>query len=205
MKRPWTQWAFNFSVIGAVVLVLAGAGWLFAKAIQSGSTFLTAFMAAIATVATVLVGRYHERRKEAEAVRRAELGDVYEKIAGVMSGQVGSPRSQEKMIRDFFRKGLIYAGPSVVSAFRLWRDNLHDDDSPRAEVRASMLRFESLIKAMRKDLGISNWMLQEGDLLRVALTDFDVEFPSEASVVDELIVAEAQHEPRMVATAKREP
>ncbi len=196
--RPWVQWIFNFSVLIAIVVILAGVGWLFAKAIESGATFLGAVLAASATVATVLVGRNHERRKHAEATRRTELGSLYEKIAGVMSGQVPTPRAQEKMIAEFLRKAVVYAGPGVISAFRDWRDNLPGEAGSRADDRASMLRFEGVIKAMRKDVGISNWMLQEGDLLRVALTDFDVEYPKE--LVDALNPPEPDEEPRVSET-----
>jgi hypothetical protein len=199
IRRPWAQWVFNFSVLAVIVLVVAGIGWLFAKAIESGSTFLGAILAAVATVTTVLVGRHHERRKEAEATRRAELGALYEKMAGVMAGQSLTMRAQEKMVTEFVRKAIIYAGPALIAAFREWKVNIPEaDDPPRAEVRANLIRFEKLIKAMRKDLGMSNWMIEEGDLLRAALLDFDEEFPQDAPPLEP---PEPDEEPRVSAGA----
>lgn len=65
----------------------------------------------------------------------------------------------------------------MIKAFRHWRENLPDDDATFAEQRASMVRYEKLIVAMRKDLGISNWMLEDGDLLRTIWSDFDAPAP----------------------------
>jgi hypothetical protein len=104
------------------------------------------------------------------------------------------------MIAECLRKAVIYAGPAVIATFREWRDNLHDDGATPAEVRGSMLRFESLVKGMRRDLGISNWMLQDGDLLRVTLTDFDLVYPAENS--EQLQPPEPDEEPRVTASVR---
>ena len=179
-KRHFTQWLFNFAALGLIAFGLAGVFWLFARAISEGATFLGATLAAGATVGAAVIVRHHDRKKEAEATRRQHLGGLYEQMAAVMAGQGLTSRATEKFVTQFMRKALIYAGPSVLSAFREWRANLHDEDSSPAVVRASMVRFEKLVKAMRKDVGISNFMLEEGDLLRAALADFDAEFPKES-------------------------
>lgn len=140
MTRRWAQWVFNFAVLTAIVLLLAGMGWLFAQAIESGSAFLGAVLASGATVGAVVLGRFHERRKEAEATRRRELGSLYEGMVGSVTGQPFTDRKREKMIVDFMRKTIVYASPGVIKAFRHWRENLPDDDATFAEQRASMVR-----------------------------------------------------------------
>lgn len=112
MTRRWAQWVFNFAVLTAIVLLLAGMGWLFAQAIESGSAFLGAVLASGATVGAVVLGRFHERRKEAEATRRRELGSLYEGMVGSVTGQPFTDRKREKMIVDFMRKTIVYASPA---------------------------------------------------------------------------------------------
>lgn len=164
------------AALAVIVVIIAGAGWLVVKVIEQGSTTMTAIVAAAATVGVGLVGRYYEREKAAQATRKSELGTVYEQIASV-THDVKTPRQMEKLVLGFFRKGIVYAGPSVLEAYRVWRDQIHDDDTTsQAELRASMLRFERLLLAMRSDLGMSNKGLKEGDLLRVVLNDYDTTF-----------------------------
>lgn len=70
---------------------------------------------------------------------------------------------------------LVYAGPDVIKAFTLWSKTLPaDEEAPRLEWRASHIRFEALVRAMRKDLGTSNFGLAEEDLLRAVIDDWDV-------------------------------
>lgn len=167
------QWIFNLSIVALIGVTLFGAFLLFARAIEKGAVVVGASLAALATVTAALIVRYFERRKDAEAARRERLGALYEEIASAATGQARSQRTIEKTITQFHRKALIFASPAVITAFRKWRDGLPEDDAPREVQRASALRFEALVKAMRKDLGTSNFMLDEGDLLRTVLNDFD--------------------------------
>lgn len=110
--KPAVQWVFNFAVLAIIVFALAGVGWLFARAIEQGATFLGAVMAALATVGAVFLSRYNERKKEAESVRRQQLGSIYEEMAAVMAGHERTSRATTKLMTGFMRKGLTYAGPA---------------------------------------------------------------------------------------------
>lgn len=65
------------------------------------------------------------------------------------------------MILGFMRKSLVYSSPAVLKAFRDWRQGLSDeDDPPPAIAAANMLRYEVMVKAMRRTSAraTSGWM-----------------------------------------------
>ncbi len=168
-----------YTLLGFVLVggALLGLLWLFAKAIEEGATVLAATFAASATVAGAFIVRYWDRKKEGEAARREHLGPLYEHMGAVMAGFSMTDRKREKVLVDFMRKSIVYASPSTLKAFRDWRVDLPEEDS---EVTAAdMLRYEVFVKAMRKDVGTSNFALDEGDLLRVVLSDYDEVFGPE--------------------------
>jgi hypothetical protein len=175
-KAALGQTVFNFAVLALLAGTVAGVGWLFALAIREGATLLGAFLVGFATVAAALIARHFDRRKEIEAARREHIGSLYEDLASVYAAQDMTDRKREKMIVGFVRKSLIYASPGTLKAFHKWRVAIPEEDAPRHEWRGNALRYENFIKAMRKDLGISNWMLDDGDLGRVATNDFDEYF-----------------------------
>lgn len=169
-----TQWVYTFAAFALAGGALTGALWLFAKAIEKGATVLAGILAAGATVTGAFIVRYWDRKREGEGARREQLGPLYEQMAAVMAGHDATDRKREKMILDFMRKSLVYSSPAVLKAFREWRQEISDEeDLPPAQAAANMLRYEVMVMAMRKDLGTSNFGMDEGDLLRAALTDFD--------------------------------
>lgn len=174
------QWVFNFFVLALLAGAMAGTGWLFAFAIREGATVVAASLAGLATVAAAVIVRYFERKKALEEARRQRLGPIYEQLASVLAGHDMVQRKREKMIADFTRAALIYAGPQVLKSFREWRDQLPSGEEwSQAESRANALRYESLVRAMRLDVGMSNRSLAEGDLGRSVLADYDDFFGAE--------------------------
>lgn len=165
-----------YTLLGFVLVggALLGLLWLFAKAIEKGATILAATLAASATVVGAFIVRYWDRKKEGEAARRQHLGPLYEHMGAVMAGFTMTDRKRDKVLVDFMRKSIVYASPSTLKAFRDWRVGLPEEDSEIAA--ADMLRYEIFVKAMRKDVGTSNFSLDEGDLLRVVLNDYDEVF-----------------------------
>jgi hypothetical protein len=197
-KADGTQWVFSFAVLAALVGAFAAMVWLFALAIREGSTVVAATLAALATVSAAVIVRYFERRKELEAARRQHLGPLYEQLAAALAGQAMTERKIQKVVHEFMRKSLVYASPPVLSAFRAWKDSLPDDENdwPPHVLRRNALLYEAFVKAMRKDLGVSNWMLEEGDLARTALSDFD-DLPEAAPPA--LVPPDPDDEPRVSA------
>jgi len=165
-------------VLGAAAL--AGAGWLVYQAIQSGSTFLGTVIAAFATVVAVLVARYFEGQRDAQLVRREHLTSIYEDLIVRFTNAESASDGPDAVdaIRLFHRKVLLWGHADVVKSFVAWRNTLPEDpdeidERTPAENMPMFLAAESFIRSLRKDMGISNRGLEEGDLLRVWVNDFD--------------------------------
>jgi LPS O-antigen subunit length determinant protein (WzzB/FepE family) len=156
-----------------VVGVAAAVGVLFVLAIRAGSTVGAALIAALATVTAALVVRSFERRKVMEEIRREQLSDVYTEFAQVLHGRSASDEERGQLMLEFMRKSLIYASAGTIRAFSEWDSQIPEEGAAKEDWKASSLRYEAFVKAMRKDLGISNWRLQEGELIRMGIYDFD--------------------------------
>jgi hypothetical protein len=164
-----------FGWIGALAIIVGGI-YALIVAIRSGSAGSVALLAGVFTVAAALVARYYERRRAMETVRREELGPFYLEMASVLIGhELPGGAEREELLTGFLRKSLLYASPETLEAFRAWRVGLPVVDrewTPREEYENSLL-YEAFVKAMRSDLGISNWNLQDGDLARTIRPEFD--------------------------------
>ncbi len=81
---------------------------------------------------------------------------------------------REELLNEFLRKSLVYASATTLKAYRGWFTQLPDTEEwTKEEIRQNSLRYEAFVKAMRKDLGIGNWGLNDGDLARLRIHDFD--------------------------------
>lgn len=167
--------------LGLVVAAIAVVGGLFVLAVRAGSTVGATLVASVATVAGALIVRNVERRKVADAVRREHLADIYTELAQVLHGHESTEEERQELIANFMRKTLLYASAGTFKAHRTWRANLppEDEDWTGEQFRENSNRYENLVKAMRKDLGISNWGLGAGDLARMGILDYDANPESE--------------------------
>ncbi len=109
-----------------------------------------------------------------EEVRREQLTDAYVEIAQVLHGRAVGQEERNDLMLEFMRKSLVYASPKTIKAFNEWSEKMPDrEEEDSSAWKASSLRYEAFVKAMRGDLGIGNWNLQEGDLIRIGIEDFD--------------------------------
>lgn len=131
-------------------------------------------IAAVATVAAAVVLRSFERRKVMEEIRRDQLTETYVEMAQVLHGREVAQEKRNDVMLDFMRKSLLYASAKTIKAFSAWATQVPDEKEtdPKAW-RASSLRYEVFVRAMRSDLGIDNRNLPEGDLIRIGVDDFD--------------------------------
>lgn len=160
--------------LSTLIAGVAAMGVLFVLAVRAGSALWTATIAAMASVGAALVLRGFERRKVMEEIRREQLTDAYVEMAQVLHGRSAEEERRDEVMRDFMRKSLVYASARTIKAFSEWSEKLPgDDEEDPALWKASTLRYEAFVKAMRGDLGISNWRLQDGDLIRIGVEDFD--------------------------------
>lgn len=84
----------------------------------------------------------------------------------------------ERGLQKFFERHtpelIIWGSPPMLRAYGEFRSAGNDPD--RSDPRRPLFVFESLLLAIREDLGHSNDGLEQGDLLRLFITDFDQYF-----------------------------
>jgi hypothetical protein len=163
------------TVLGLILVVaaMAGVAFLFILAVRQGATFWAATVAAGATVVGALLVRNFERRRVADSIRRERLADIYMEMAQVLHGRQLPKEERNESMADFLRHSLVYASAKTLKAFQSWTSGFPEDGATADAYRASSLRYEVFVRAMRDDLGISNRGLSEGDLIRLGIYDWD--------------------------------
>lgn len=111
----------------------------------------------VATI-TVMIGRYFERKKEADALYRDKKTEIYDDFLRkffelFFSG--GKTVDDDKIstdlvpfLREFTRKLVLWSGPEVIEAFVQWKDHLAKGQ-PDAQ---SLILTEKFLVAIRNDL-----------------------------------------------------
>lgn len=167
-------------VVGAVALLV----WL----IQAFFTYVSAvpkelaaaLVAGAATIlvatATVMIGRYYERKKELDALYRDKKTEIYDEFLKEFFGIFFSAGEKpvdhpEKdlvpFLREFTRKLILWSGPEVIEAFAAWKDHLARG-TPDAK---SIFLTEAFLLAIRKDLRHTNVGLRRGFFARLFLKE----------------------------------
>ncbi|WP_225863151.1 hypothetical protein [Ideonella benzenivorans] len=136
-------------------------------------------IAASATVfvatATVMVGRYYERKKELDSLYRDKKTEIYDEFLkeffalSFNSGE-DSAKAEKDLVpffRDFTRKLVLWSGPEVIEAFVAWKDHLAKGN-PDAK---SIFLTEAFLLAIRKDLRHTNRSLRKGFFARLFLRE----------------------------------
>lgn len=130
----------------------------------------------VVSTATVMTGRYFERKKELDALyrdKKTEMYDAFLKEFFSLFYSTGErPHDDEErdlvpFLQDFTRKLVLWSGPGVIEAFATWKDHLAKG-TPDAK---SIFLTEAFLLAVRKDLGHSNFGLHRGFFARLFLRD----------------------------------
>lgn len=183
-------------LLGLAILVGLGYGfyWLLARILDhlsnitsdSGKAMVAAGTTIFGSVVTLVFGKAWEQRvKIQEEVRQRKL-PVYEEQIKLLfsmmfsSREGSSPLTPQEIIRThraFTEKIIVWGGPGVIKAWTDFRLYNWTGDNPIG----GFAKLEGLMKAIRTELGNSNMTLQEGDLLKLFINDFDEKKPGAAS------------------------
>jgi len=132
-------------------------------------------------VITYFTSRSLERRKSLEDGIRARKTELYDDLMkGLMrmlNLQKSSAMSETEMLEFFatITPGLItYGSNEVLSAWNKFR---RISAVPGVTPKEVLVSFESLLTAMRKDLGHTTIFVQRGHLLGAFVTDIEKVFP----------------------------
>ncbi|MGW1376194.1 hypothetical protein ACWD6P_18255 [Streptomyces sp. NPDC002446] len=134
---------------------------------------VTAMATVLVTVATLVIGRYIERRKAVEEDIRSSKIPVYTRLVSGLMRTVMNPDSSNEdevvqFLRDITPDLITWASDDVLLAWSKFKRE--------AQVLVSedtVFNFEELLSAIRRDFGHSGRKVQEGDLLALFINDID--------------------------------
>lgn len=138
----------------------------------------------IVSVATVVYTQHKAKSREIEEVHRSKKIEIYKQfmdkaIIGVLRASkdksLESAEYQSELEGLFFsfsNELIVWGSPEVIRAYAAFRNG---GSSP-----ARLLQLDDLLRAIRQDLGNSNFNLKRGDLIKLFSTAFThaATFPS---------------------------
>jgi hypothetical protein len=161
--------------ISVVAALLGGGAWLVYAFFQYlsvvpkelGAALVAAAATVLVATATVMAGRYYERKRELDALFRDKKTEIYDEFLrrffGLFfkAGETGASDDDEDLVsflREFTRKQILWSGPEVIEAFVAWKDHL-SKGAPDAQ---TIFLTEAFLLAIRKDLRHSNAGIRKG-------------------------------------------
>ena len=136
-------------------------------------------------VVGVLGVAWQQRQVEKARLRdahRDRMSPVYDELLKVIWSKIGGSQDDEidpeveEFLRDLkARQMTLGASSAMVIAFNRWTDETQAAVSDGNDL-AALLAWESLLRAIRGDLGHDDSDLLPGELLRLFITDYDEHF-----------------------------
>ena len=128
------------------------------------SEFVAGSVTIVTSTLTIVLGKYFEGRRQAEAALRDRKIDVYDTFVSKLFNLFGGgeePIAGDDLVpflRETQRKLLLWSGPHVLNAYGKWNRSMRTNPAdPQAKVLLEMVDF---FLALRDDLGLSNHGLQ---------------------------------------------
>ena len=176
------QFVLQMMMLILLFASLLGGAWAVWKVITTISPQVAA--AIIAGGATVLVSVFSvlwskrvERRREIEQEQRRQKIPVYEDFIKflfriLMADKLGEEKVSEeemmKFVSGFAQKIIVWGSDEVLHRYALFRRMAHD-----ASGLETVVAVESLLYAIRADVGHNNKNLKTGDLLSIFINDIE--------------------------------
>jgi hypothetical protein len=148
---------------------------------QVAAAAIAGSVTAIVSVASLILSRQWERRREIEQEHRRQKIPVYEEFIKfifrvVMSGKPNSPAMSESdmisAIMSFSQSLIVWGADDVIRDYAQFRRMSASAGQPGAPV-PMLLAVERLLLSIRKDIGHSNKGLKAGDLLSLFINDIE--------------------------------
>jgi hypothetical protein len=163
-----------------------GLWWLAMRFVAFLGTFESEVAAAlVATSGTVLIGlitilltQRDSKLRETREAHRGEKVAIYKRfmesaVVDVMrrtANNVDLPEAEmvalyQEFFLTFTADMIVWASPSVIQAFRAFRTGSASGNAN------ALLLMDNILREIRKDLGNSNWGIEQGDLISTFLRD----------------------------------
>lgn len=168
--------------IGAPVLAWRAASslltWFVSQESQVAAALIAAAASVLAGVGAVIVAQQRSKTREIAETHRPRKVELYTKfIKRAMQevwkhAEVASPGgdpeapSLQEFFREFTTDLVLWGSPGVIRAYGRFRAASEDDSA-----QDTLVAVDDLMRAMRKDLGHSDLMLNRGELIKIFLRD----------------------------------
>lgn len=177
--KAFLAFLFFLAVLAAIFIgVWVVAGRLFEGIGQLDPNVVAAIIAALAATTGVLYSQRQARILAATEAHREKKIAIYNKYLdlvyfyqdqvrkGVSAADRKIEKEEENWIRELTRGLLVWGGPSVVKAWLSFRTGVSGGTGA-----TPLLLADGMMRALRTDLGNSNWGLKGGDLVKLFLSD----------------------------------
>jgi hypothetical protein len=158
-----------------VIAVITLMGWAILRGIDKQPSVVGSLFTAAAAIAAVVLGQFWSKRLELRQLHRDQMAPVYQELVDRMRGEPGTGGDQ--FWKDLQRSLLLYCPAEVLTAYLQYQVDFNPD-AP-TEDPTNLLGWETVLRAIRKDLGHSDGSLRQYDLLRVWVNDLDEHLPTE--------------------------
>lgn len=157
-------------ILGMLALLwwIASALWSWFSTLNSDLAvgMLTASSTIIVATITLVLGRFFERVKEAEAHLRAQKIEIYDEFLKRFFSLFFNEKKDGEVddeglvpfLQEWQRKLVVWGGPKVLSSFVSWKQYLA---SGKTDAHSIFL-MDEFFRAMRADIGLSNKGLTKG-------------------------------------------
>lgn len=154
----------------------AALSWITAQDSQIAAAIIAFAGTVIVGIGAVVIGQQRSKSREIAESHRPKKIELYNNFILTMidilrkhKGTGGEGLENDKDIEDFFYKFtaevVLWGSPGVLRHYATFR-NLGQEENPNV-----VLIMDDIMQAMRKDLGLSNWGLARGDLMKMFITD----------------------------------
>ncbi len=154
----------------------AGLSWIMSQESQIAAAVIAFSGTIIAGIGAVVIAQERSKSREIAEAHRPKKIELYNSFITTMIGLIRKHKGSDskalegdKDIQEFFYKFtaevVLWGSPGVLGHYATFR-NLGQEKNPNI-----ILIMDDIMQAMRKDLGLSNWGLSRGDLMKMFLTD----------------------------------
>ncbi len=150
--------------------------WFVSQESQVAAAVIAFSGTIIAGIGAVVIAQQRSKSREIAEAHRPKKIELYNSFITTMIGIIRKHKGSDskvlegdKEIEEFFYKFttevVLWGSPGVLGHYASFR-NLGQEKNPNV-----ILIMDDIMQAMRKDLGLSNWGLSRGDLMKIFLTD----------------------------------
>jgi len=161
---------------GVWCLLAALLAWIMAQPSQVAAAIIAFAGTVIAGIGAVVISQQRAKAREIAEAHRPKKIDLYSgfitQVVGIMRDHKGGKtpdaatvKKLEDFFFDFTTNVMLWGSPGVLQHYGSFR-RTGQQSGPNV-----VLLMDDILQAMRKDLGLSNWGLARGDLIKMLLTD----------------------------------